>query len=107
MPSCVRPRRRVRRHAVPRVWKRYCGLTFAITARARTGICRIRTREVADYRIEAEHCLDGIGFEPAVEYIARRSAEELERGVETDGLPKLSADLREFAEFAHSLTEAA
>ena len=69
--------------------------------------CRIQTREVADYRIEAEHCLDGIGFEPAVEHIACRSAEELERGLETVGLPKLSADRREFGKFAHSLTEAA
>ena len=43
------------------------------------GARRVRARQIADDRIEAEHGLDRIGLEPAVEHLAGRFAEQLER----------------------------
>ena len=71
------------------------------------GARRVRARQIADHRIEAEHGLDRIGIEPAVEHLAGRFAQEAER--RRDGIvpPQPLADGRELAELARAIAEIA
>ena len=69
------------------------------------GARRVRARQIADHRIEAEHGLDRIGLEPAVEHLAGRFAQEAER--RRDGIvpPQPFADGGELAELARAIAE--
>ena len=44
-----------------------------------SGARRVRARQIADHRIEAEHGFDRIGLEPAIEHVAGRFAQEAKR----------------------------
>ena len=72
-----------------------------------SGARRVRARQIADHRIEAEHGLDRIGIEPAVEHIAGRFAQEAERRRDGVVLPQPLADGRKLAELARAMAEIA
>jgi hypothetical protein len=71
------------------------------------GARRVGTREAADYRVEAEHGLDGIGVKPVVHHGPGRLAQQPEHRPPGAGLPQPLADRGELAEFAYGAALAA
>ena len=69
------------------------------------GARRIGTGEVADHRVEAEHGLDGVGLEPAVEHRAGGFAKQVEGRLQPIGLPQPLADAGELAKLAQGARE--
>ena len=68
---------------------------------------RIGTRQIADDGVKAQHRLDRIGFEPAIERFTGRFAKQVERDLEAVGLPQPLAEPRKLAKFAQSAGEIA
>ncbi len=69
------------------------------------GAGRVGAGQIPDHRIEPEHGLDGIGFEPVVEDFAGGLAQQPNRGPQRAGLPQPPADRGELAEALHGLAE--
>ena len=69
------------------------------------GARRVGARQVAHDRVEAEHRLDRIGFEPLIERVAGRFAEQIERRLEAVRPPQPLADRGELAQFAQGAGE--